>query len=76
MTYKNYLAYIIKVMEQNTNELKNLEKLVSTDNQLNDYNSGYFNSSIESVKTLLDNLIYELRYDIKLENNGININKN
>lgn len=76
MTYKNYLAYIVKVMEQNINELKDLEKLVSTDNQLNDYNSGYFNSSMESVKTLMDNLIYELRYDIKLENNGININKN
>ena len=76
MTYKNYLAYMIKVMEQNTNELKDLEKLVPIDIQLNDYNSGYFNSSMESVKTLMDNLIYELKYDIKLENNGININKN
>lgn len=76
MTYKNYLAYIVKVMEQNINELKNLQKLVPMDTQLNDYNSGYFNSSMESIKTLMDNLIYELRYDIKLENNGLNVNKN
>ena len=31
MTYKNYLAYIVKVMEQNINELKDLDKSINAE---------------------------------------------